>query len=397
MKLNAKKMILIILSMVGFAMFDSLKGVFLPKFVSTYQTNYSLMGTLFLVSSLAYMVGSYIGGRAINWLGKAKTMQLSALLNCIGMAIIVFIHAIAGLFAGFILVGFATAVSAMVINTTVPQLDVKNHALLMNFVHFLYGFGAAVVVRFAGVLINYHWQYPAVYAIGLAIFVAMFVLSLNVHLPEQSEEKSDHTPFSTIEKRLIVLFGIAIGSHVIAEIQTGAWLINYIVNVYHYSENNASTYMSLFFLVLSLGRLVGGLIAHRVGYLKTVTISLLIAIAMYLGGLLAGQAGLYVIAFSGLFFAVCFPTIVLSLKLYFPKKLNRAMGIIMTISVGINVMSNYPMGYLSDNLGVYWAMFVIPVALLISMTILIYIQYHFKFFVSNNGRLFNFMCNIDID
>ncbi len=377
MKLNAKKMILIILSMVGFAMFDSLKGVFLPNFVNTYQTNYSLMGTLFLSSSLAYMVGSYIGGRGINWLGKAKMMQSSALLNCIGMAIIVFLHSIIGLFIGFIMVGFATAISAMVINTTVPQLEVKNHALLMNFVHFLYGFGAALVVRFAGVLIAYDWHYPAVYAIGLAIFIAMFILSLNVHLPEQSEAENSSVPFTTTEKVLIVLFGVAIGSYVIAEIQTGAWLINYIVKVYRYSENNASTYMSLFFLVLSLGRLVGGLIAHRLGYLRTVTISLFIAILMYLGGLLAGQAGLYSIAFSGLFFAVCFPTIVLSLKLYFPQKLNRAMGIIMTISVGINVLSNYPMGFLSDNLGVYPAMFVIPSALIISTIILIIIQYQF--------------------
>ncbi len=378
MKLNAKKMILIILSMVGFAMFDSLKGVFLPNFVSTYQTNYSLMGTLFLSSSLAYMVGSYSGGRGINWLGKAKMMQLSALLNCAGMAVIVLIHSIMGLFIGFVMVGFATACSAMVINTTVPQLEVKNHALLMNFVHFLYGIGAAFTVRFAGVLIGQNWQYPAVYSIALAIFIGMFILSLIVHLPEQAEEINDATPFTALEKTLIVLFGIAIGSYVIAEIQTGAWLINYIVKVYSFSENNASTYMSLFFLVLSLGRLFGGFIAHRVGYLKTVTISLFIAIAMYLGGLLAGQAGLSIIAFSGLFFAVCFPTIVLSLKLYFPKKLNRAMGIIMTISVGINVLSNYPMGFLSDNLGVYPAMFVIPFALFISSAILIYIQYRFK-------------------
>ncbi len=201
---------------------------------------------------------------------------------------------------------------------------------------------------------------------------------INYDLPEQAEEINDATPFTALEKTLIVLFGIAIGSYVIAEIQTGAWLINYIVKVYSFSENNASTYMSLFFLVLSLGRLFGGFIAHRVGYLKTVTISLFIAIAMYLGGLLAGQAGLSIIAFSGLFFAVCFPTIVLSLKLYFPKKLNRAMGIIMTISVGINVLSNYPMGFLSDNLGVYPAMFVIPFALFISSAILIYIQYRFK-------------------
>ncbi len=380
MKLNAKKMILIILSMLGFAMFDSLKGVFLPNFVSIYQTNYSLMGTLFLSSSLAYMVGSYIGGRGINWLGKAKMMQLSALLNCVGMAVIVLIHSITGLFIGFVIVGFAVANSAMVINTTVPQLDVKNHALLMNFVHFLYGIGAALTVRFAGVLISKNWHYPAVYSIALAIFVVMFGLSLLVHLPEQTEESTDDKPFTTVEKTLIVLFGVAIGSYVIAEIQTGSWLINYIVKVYHYSENDATTYMSLFFLVLSLGRLVGGVIAHHTGYLKTVTISLFIAIAMYLGGLLVGQVGLYAIALSGLFFAVCFPTIILSLKLYFPKKLNRAMGIIVTISVGINVLSNYPMGFLSDNLGVYSAMFMIPVALLISMTILIYIQRHFKIF-----------------
>lgn len=360
------------------AMFDSLRGVFLPNFISRFQVSYSLIGGLFLSSSLAYMVGSYLGGHGIDHFGKGRMMQLASLLTVIGIAVVVFVQSLVGLFVGFIAVGFATACSSMVINTTIPYLDVKNHALLMNFVHFSYGIGAALTVRFSGLLIAADWQYPAVYSISLIVFIAMFILSLTVHLPEQVSGGEVVTAFSSLEKRLIILFGLALGFYVIAEIQTGSWLINYIVKSYQISENSASTYMSLFFLLLSFGRLGGGVIAQRCGYLKTVTAALLIGMTLYISGLLIGLNGLSLLAIAGLFFSICFPTIVLALKLYFPDKLNRAMGLIMTISVGMNVLSNFVMGFLSDHLGVYLAMFVMPLVLLISALLLIYIQRRFK-------------------
>ncbi len=378
MKLNLKKLLLIILSFFGMAMFDSLKGVFLPNFISRFQVSYSLIGGLFLSSSLAYMAGSYLGGHGIDRFGKGRMMQLASLLTVIGIAFVVFVQSVIGLFIGFIVVGFATACSSMVINTTIPYLDVKNHGLLMNFVHFSYGMGAALTVRFSGLLIAAGWQYPAVYSLAFFVFIAMFILSLRVHLPEQVEPEQAKVAFANSQKRLIVLFGLALGFYVIAEMLSGAWLINYIVKCYQMTENAASAYMSWFFLLLSFGRLGGGMIAQHYGYLRTVTAALLIGMALCIAGLVIGLNGLPLLAVAGLFFSICFPTITLALKLYFPNKLNRAMGLIMTISVGMNVLSNFVMGFLSDYLGVYLAMFIIPVVLLISALLLIYIQRRFK-------------------
>ncbi len=378
MKLNAKKMTLIVLSMVGVAMFDNIKGVFLPGFVSEFNTSYSMMGTLFLTCSLAYMAGSFLGGYGMSYFGKARTMQFAALLASASLATIVCYRSLNGLFIGFIGVGFATAVSAMVINTTIPNLDVKNHAWLMNFVHFLYGMGATLAVRFSGYLIARGWQYPMVYGIALAIFLAMFALSFWVHLPEEEDFKQKTLPFTATEKKMAIVFGVALGFYVIAELQTGAWLVNFIVAHFSFTENRASTYMSMFFLIFSLGRLLGGLVAHRFGLLRTVSVSVLLAAGLYAYGLLAGASGLIVIAVSGAFFSICFPTVLLSLKHYYPNKLNRASGFILSISVGINVLSNYVMGYLSDELGVYKAMFLIPLSLLVSAVSLVYIQRRFK-------------------
>ncbi len=371
-------MTLIVLSMVGVAMFDNIKGVFLPGFVSEFNTSYRMMGTLFLACSLAYMAGSFLGGYGMSYFGKARSMQFAAFLASASLATIVFYRTLNGLFIGFIGVGFATAVSAMVINTTIPNLAVKNHAWLMNFVHFLYGMGATLAVRFSGYLIDRGWQYPMVYGIALAIFLALFLLSFKVHLPEEENFKQKALPFTGAEKKMAIVFGVALGFYVIAELQTGAWLVNFIVAHFALSENRASTYMSIFFLLFSFGRLFGGLVAHRFGLLRTVSVSMLLAAALYAYGLLVGAAGLIVIAVSGTFFSICFPTVLLLLKRYYPNKLNRASGFILSISVGINVLSNYVMGYLSDELGVYKAMFLIPFSLLVSVVSLVYIQRRFK-------------------
>ncbi len=372
------------------AMFDSLKGVFLPDFISRYQVSYSLIGSLFLSASLAYMVGSYFSGRAIDYFGNGKMMQFAALLAVAGLAVVVFVQSMVGLFVGFVVVSFATACSSMVINSTIPQLDVKNHGLLMNFVHFSYGLGAALTVRLSGALIAAGWQYPSVYSLIFLAFGTMLILSLLVHLPERPAISELDRAFSTIEKQLIALFGMAMGFYVIAELQTGAWLINFAVKRYQLTENDASTYMSLFFLLLSIGRIGGGVIAERYGYLKTVTISLLIGMTLYVSGLLIGLNGLYLLALAGLFFSIAFPTITLALKLYFPNKLSRAMGVIMTISVAMSVLSNFLMGSLSDYFGVYPAMFVMPTVLAISALLLMTIQRRFD-------SLIDAVRNVDID
>lgn len=374
MKINFKKMLLIVASMIAIAMFDNSKGVFMRSFTQFYHTDYQMLGVLLFFNSLAYMTGSVSGGYLISATSKEVMMRISALLAIIGTASIIWGKQLPFLFIGFIAIGAANAMVALIINTTIPYLKVKHPAWLMNFVHFLYGFGSTVTVIVTGHLLSINWHFKTIYLFLFAIYVILLLVSLRVALPESHSENTIKQKLSKHHVHLIMYFSLALGFYVTAEIQTATWLVSYLMQDYQLIENQASVYMMMFFLTLSLGRLFGGLVAQRIGYLKTVSISLTSAMIMYTIGLQMGQQGAFLIGLSGLFFAICFPTIVLALKDYFDGVHNRASGIIFFLSAGINMFANPLLGRLAEQYDVRTAIQTIPLALLFSLITLLFIM-----------------------
>lgn len=377
MKINLKKMLLIVASMLAIAMFDNSKGVFMRSFIQFYHTDYQMLGVLLFFNSMAYMIGSVSGGYLVSATSKEVMMRLSALLAMIGTASIIWGKQLPFLFIGFIAIGAANAVVALIINTTIPYLKVKHPAWLMNFVHFLYGFGSTLTVIVTGHLLSIDWHFKTIYLFLLAIYIILLLVSLRVALPQSHNANMTKQKLSKRHMQLIMYFSLALGLYITAEIQTATWLVSYLMQDFKLIENQASVYMMMFFLTLSLGRLFGGLIAQRIGYLKAVGISIALALIAYVIGLQTGQQGANLIGLSGLFFAICFPTIVLSFKDYFDGVLNRASGIIFFLSAGINMFANPLLGKLAEQYSVRTAVQTIPFALLLSLLTLIFIMRKF--------------------
>ncbi len=374
MKLNAKKMTLIILSMLAISYFDSVRGVFINTFVDTFNSNYRTMGLLIFMSSLAYMVGSLAGGQLAEKLGKALSVKIASFLMLSGIVTVAFSTQLWQLFVGFVVVGFANAAIALIINITIPNLEVKNRAWLMNFVHFIYGFGATIAVKSGGYLLEIGWTYRMIYLLVASLALAILVLSFFVSLPEEEKSVEEKRKFTSLEKKLLIYFAIVLGFYAVAEMQTTTWLISYLINSFAMTENDASSYLALFLLIFSFGRLVGGFFAHYIGYLKAVTLSMVIAVSLYTVGLILGLQGIYFIVVSGVFFSICYPTLILSLKDYFPNNLSSANGIVVFTASGINMLVSYLMGYIANDFGVAVAIWIIPSSLVLSLTMLILIQ-----------------------
>ncbi len=378
MKLNAKKTIFIILTMLSIAFFDTIRGVLMNSFIKFFDSNYKVMGTLVLASSLAYMIGSLFGGHIATIIGKEKLMRIATILMAIGILISAFSVQLWQLFLGFIIVGFANSVAVLIINITIPILDVKNHAWLMNFVHFIYGIGASAAVKTSGYLVEIGWTFRGLYLLVGVFYLSILILSFFISLPESETVEIKKNRFDMAGKRMLISFSLALGFYAVAELQTGIWLISYLGEKFALDENSASSYLSLFFLIFSLGRLFGGIIAHKFGYLKTVSVFLLLSLVLYTSGLLMGIDGINLIVISGVFFSICYPTVLLALKNYFPNTLSMANGIVVFSASGVNMAVSFLMGYLSDEFGVATAIWVIPFALSLSFIMLLFIQIQHK-------------------
>lgn len=362
-------------SMLIISIIDTSKGIYIPSFKEVFSTGDVGIGWYLLTSSLFYVIGTYISGYIIQKKGRAFTLRISALSTVIGLIIIALFSSGLTFYLSSVFINLGISAVAMCVNTLISSLDIKNNAVLMNMIHFTFGAGATITHKGGGILMKYGLGFRSVYFILIFFVMMIFFIGLKMNIPDGKEKTEDNLPakYNRGEKKIILIISLALGFYVSAELQTASWIINYITNTFNISENAASTYSASFFLIFSFGRLFGGFVAEKIGYIRSVTISCLIASIMYITGLAFGKIGLILIAVSGLFFSIVFPTVVLSLKIYFKNSINKSSGIVISVSAMINMFVSLIMGYLAEGIGIEKSMYVIPVFLILSALLLIFL------------------------
>lgn len=367
MKTKKKPILLIAVifsCMIAISIAENAKGIFIPAFKERFHIDDADIGLVLLLASFAYMAGSYMAGFLIDRIQRKKSMLLGVALLLSGTLMLSYFKSLFTFYLSFVISNIGMAFMGLSVNTLIPSLKVKNSAVLMNLVHFFYGIGATATHKSFGRLISKGYDFSQIYVI-LILFSALLFFSILLVRFGALESKSDTVTykFNPEEKKLLFLFGIALGLYISAEIQTGNWIIDYIKNSYQYSEDRASNFSSLFFLFFTFGRLFGGYLAERIGYMKSVIISCFLGGSLYLTGLLLESKGLVLLSISGIFFSIVFPVLMLSAGLYFKEKLNRASGIIVSIASGTNMLMGFIIGYSAKLVHINYAMYWIPLFL----------------------------------
>ncbi len=375
MKDKQNKIIVAIMfiTMLSISMSENTRGVFVPIFKASFSINDAGIGLLFFLSSCSYMLATFLAGHVIDIISRKRTMILGSILLMLGTYIIASAKMIHLFYLGFIVSNMGMGSMALAVNTIIPKLKVRNTAVMMNLVHFVYGVGATITHKTCGILLKKGLNYGQIYYILLASTSLVFIGILFTHFSEDGKKiekqiirKKEKVRFHKGEYTLLTLMALSLGLYIGAELQTGNWLVEYIKTAFSYSENKASNFSALFFLFFSLGRLFGGFVAEKIGYLKSVILSTATATVIYSIGLMLGSQGLILISISGIFFSIVFPTIILSVHDFFGEKLNKATGIIVTIASGTNMILGFVIGYTSKQIGIQRAMYIIPILLLIS-------------------------------
>ncbi len=367
---------LFVVAMLAMAILDNVRGVFVPSFKSTYQMSNTDIGVLFLVSSFAYMISSFYSGIGISRYNHQRMLRFGAFATILGVLSIALTSSVVLFFGGMIAINIGIAAIALCINTTVPLLQVKHKAVIMNGIHFLYGIGATFTQKTTGVLLGMGMAFKVIY-LGIAlIFILLALVSHWLPLPPATAHKKEKVHFTKAQKTLLIVFSLALGLYVTGELQTANWLVNYLKTGFNMAESDAANITATFFLVFSLGRLFGGFVVQKFGYLRTVIWSLTIASVLYFIGLSMGLPGAWLIAASGIFFAVAYPTAMLVVAEYFDNAVSQAAGIIITASAGVNMIMGLVIGYLSDQFSIHVAMYLLPTVVGLSAILFLWLYTH---------------------
>ncbi len=373
MKPTKATYLVLVVAMIAMAILDNVRGVFVPSFKAAFSLNNTGIGWLFLISSLCYMISSFASGYIIKATHQKTVLIGGASIVSIGILTVALAPNVVFFFGAMLLINIGVAAMGLAINTAIPLMQVKNKAVLMNAVHFLYGVGATVTQKTTGTLLSINWTFKSIY-IGIAVlFVLLILITWKAAIPEEPAHKKIKTHFNKGQKRVLALFSIALGLYVVGELQTGNWFINYLKTSYGVNENSAANFTTIFFLLFSIGRLLGGFVVVKIGYLRSVYISITIASVLYLIGLGMGYGGAWLIAVSGIFFAIAYPTAMLAISTLFKGSITQASGIVITFSAGVNMLVSLLVGVVADKINIYVAMYIMPICMLASAALFIYI------------------------
>lgn len=369
---NNRYLILIIFMfalMVLDAIAENIKGIFIPIFKTSFAINDSIIGVWLFVGSFAYIIFTYLGGLISKKAGQKKVFMLGILMGILACGLFSVTNNKMLLFLDTFLLNGALALCAIAINTLVPVIAVSFQAVLMNLTHFFYGLGATIGTGSAGYLLNRNISWKTIYLGVAIIYILVGVCFFFIKVPEVSVVKveEEHSGESLIKNKLVYLYIIALGFYVFAEGGTLSWFVNYIEKSFEFSIAEATKYLSIFTALFTVGRLLGGFVVEKLGEISSIIYSTFIAFILFLLGVFLGEKGLMFIAMSGMFFAISFPTIVLSASKTFKKDSSYVTGIIISSASIVNMVFNSLLGGFNQFFGARYAFIMIPFSLFISL------------------------------
>ncbi|WKV10153.1 MFS transporter [Thermoanaerobacterium sp. CMT5567-10] len=333
---------------------DNIKGPVIAPIKSFYHIDYTYIGLLLFIGSLGFIIASFIGGIIVNRYGSKAALSgglIFIILGILGYFVSPFFFVFA---VFFFIMNFGLGMLEIGINATAAVTFVVNQAIMMNLLHFFYGAGATISPNAVGRLIEMRYPWQNIYLLGGMITAAMLVVVLLTRFPGAARYLNrDKVRFIDVLKdKYVILFSIMLGFYISSEVGIGNWAVTYLKGAYGMNSVKSSMYLSLFFAAFTIGRLLGGFVVERIGYVKSIFIFASLA-ASSVALSMANQNLSILLSIAGLFYSIIYPTTMALAMKSFKENTGVIISVIVTVSSSINMVANFIIGKLSDIFGVF--------------------------------------------
>lgn len=352
--------------MVGLGSNDSLRGIFSTIFQEHFSLTTTQLGLIVTASYIGNLVFLLVGGNLSTRFSKKRVLQVLILIWMAALALFAFTSNYTVL-----LIGMALALgSSTLLNTTMnlitPLLFATAPGFFVNFLFFTQEIGTSGSQYILGSHADgfAFWQHTNL--VLLILGAVAFVLLLFCNVPEEAADPAD-TPAQKggYDWRIIVPYVLVFGFYFIAEHGVMNWMVAYGVDGLGLPQASAAKYLSVFFGGMMIGRLCLSPLVDKLGALKSLAAFGGVSCVLYLIGSLGGAATMPVWAISGLSFSILYPTLVMSIRLYFPaQQVSGAAGTILSIASLADILFNVGFGKLVDMAGYAVSIRVLPLSVL---------------------------------
>jgi FHS family glucose/mannose:H+ symporter-like MFS transporter len=271
------------LSLIGY-LFIGTAAILLPSVMPVITKEFSAagltlaaIGLIFPARSVGAIVGNILSGVGSDLLGRWRLVWLSALILAASLTLAAITKLWNIFVIGFVLNSAAQSSLSTSINALVADANRSARARALNKLHAVYGFGAAVSPLVIGYIIDqgieWRWALGGTAIIWGIYGIATFFLS-GGETAIASRGKAEKLDLRMLrEGPFLALFLVAFSYNGIATSLLG-WIALYMQDSAGFSPFFAVSMISVFYVALTIGRVLCAAYAERLGYAMTLFILL---------------------------------------------------------------------------------------------------------------------------
>jgi fucose permease len=353
---------IIYITMFFFGFVENIKGVSFPLIKMEFGVNYDSQGGLVSLTWLGYVIFCFVASLFLQRFGAKKSMLMGYSLICVG--------AVATLIAPSF---WTVTLTLLIVNTGFGFFEVgtnalgtmvftRKAALMMSLMHFFYGFGAILGPKVSGILtntFNLSWRQVYLSVIIPLIIVGLFIAVTKFSTFQPNDDSAGEVPRITylqaLRTPLVWVFSLTLGFMEVIEFGASNWGGLFLNDVYGLDPKIVgASFVSLFYILFTLSRLLSGLVIERVGYIKSLFYSVTITVIIYIAGFSFGRGGIWLLPVTGLFIAIMFPTMMAVAIKTFGKDAPIMTSAVITISGAVNGVFQMVIGLTNQYIGEAW-------------------------------------------
>jgi len=248
---------------------DGAVGVLLPSMRVTYGIDNATLSVLFLTGTAGYLTAALNSGLLVEKLGNRLFLLLGTALVLLGFGVISTRPLFVLVVLALVPVGFGGAILDAGLNSYIAGLP--RNTTLLNYLHAFYGAGALLGPLVASTFIALHWQWNTVYFvwIGIASILLIgisFIFKDRSPAPQKKIAKAEGIVlFMTLRLRAVWIGALFLLVYVGTETSLGSWSYSFLTEERHGAALLSGWTISGYWLGLTLGRLLLGKVATRIG------------------------------------------------------------------------------------------------------------------------------------
>ena len=354
------------LSFFVFGFVDNLKGPLLPELLRNGEVSYRQAGTIVLAGYLGFILASLLTGVLADLVNNRSVLLFAAICLCIGSIGFGTTHSYLGLIGFMGITGVGLGAIELGANGLIVELHSESRGLYLNLLSTFHGFGSLLVPLYAGWLVNAGFPWQQIYASSVLLAVPLLVVfwprkgSFSAIVIRQ-EEPTDisqgqgcsywRTLYRVGFTWRMICFYVLIAAYVAIELSVGAWMMEYLQHERNMSVRTSSFYLSSFFVLLMLGRLLGAFVVERVDTLLAVFIAILSSSICVLLGIFGNESLIVLLPISGFFMSIVFPTVTAAVTKLHVAKTGTILGILFAFGGMGGAFGPWTVGFVSDLAG----------------------------------------------